>query len=346
MEIDSFLRKLPKVELHAHLNGSLSRSTMLELQRYYADSGMTDNMNAFFDEFEMAAGDPRSFSDCFQVFRIAHNLTTTPSALEIALFSTLKEFQDDGCCYIELRSTPRDTQYMSKRQYIDTLVKSIRTSPQHLTIITRLIISICRHSPLADAEEIADLAIEFYKSYPDIVVGIDFSGNPTVGSFKDFVPALSRAREAGLKVTLHCGEVFNPSEVQEMLEFKPERIGHGTCIHPKYRGTDETWVNLCKSRIPVELCLTSNVNSKSISDYDSHHFKYYYTAGIPLVICTDDKGVFSTSLSHEYKICAETFHLEPSKLAELSLKACDYIFAEDMRTKVKEIISNFVQKNC
>lgn len=63
---------------------------------------------------------------CFQIFGIAHSLTTTPHALGLAASLTIKEFQEDGCCYLELRSTPRDTQHMTKKEYIDTLISTIK----------------------------------------------------------------------------------------------------------------------------------------------------------------------------------------------------------------------------
>lgn len=63
---------------------------------------------------------------CFQVFSIAHSLTSTPATLAMATKLTLQEFQDDGCCYIELRSTPKDTPYMDKRQYIDTIIQAMQ----------------------------------------------------------------------------------------------------------------------------------------------------------------------------------------------------------------------------
>lgn len=66
------------------------------------------------------------FHSCFQLFGIAHSLTTTPEALKMATLLTLQEFQDDGCCYIELRSSPRETPYMSRRQYVETLIKTMR----------------------------------------------------------------------------------------------------------------------------------------------------------------------------------------------------------------------------
>ncbi|XP_047989712.1 adenosine deaminase-like protein [Leguminivora glycinivorella] len=343
MDLTSFCRELPKVELHAHLGGSLSQSTMLQLKRLYADSGIPDKTNAFFDEFQIAAGDTRSLSDCFQVFSIAHSLTSMPQALALATSLTLEEFQNDGCVYIELRSTPRETPYMSKKEYIDTIVQAIRRSSINLTIISKLIISIDRRSTSQSAEETTDLAIEFYQNYPEVVVGIELSGDPTAGQFKDFVPALTRAREAGMKITLHCGEICNPAEILEMLAWKPDRIGHGTMIHPRLGGTTETWEALCQLKIPVEICLTSNVNTKLIANYEAHQFKECCEAMVPVIICTDDKGVFATSLSQEYQICAETFGLDQSQVARLALDASQHIFDDDARKLVTDKILNFIE---
>ncbi|XP_047545810.1 adenosine deaminase-like protein [Vanessa atalanta] len=343
MDVVTFCHDVPKIELHAHLNGSLSRSTMLQLQRCLADLGMTDKSNAFLDEFQMSSGDSKNLSEVFPLFAIAHELTSIPQTLAMATALTLQEFEDDGCCYIELRSTPKETLHMSYKQYIEAIIQTLKNNTA--SIIACLIISINRSSHQQEIDIITDLAIEYHKKYPDLVVGIELSGNPAVGKFQHFVPVLTKAREAGLKITLHCGEICNPQEVIEMLKFKPERIGHAVCIHPLYGGNDETWQLLCKSQIPVEVCLTSNVSTKSTPDYSSHHFKELYNANIPITICTDDKGVFATSLSQEYRICAETFGIDPSKLARISLRSCDYIFSEDKRKTLSDKILNFINKN-
>ncbi|CAH2091744.1 unnamed protein product [Euphydryas editha] len=343
MDLDTFCREMPKIELHAHLNGSLSRSTMVSLQRYLADLGVKDKTNAFIEKFQMSSGDSKTLSDVFPLFKIAQELTSVPESLAMATAMTMQEFEEDGCCYIELRSTPRETSHMTHKQYIETIVQTMKNDK--FSIIPCFIISINRSSPKNEVEMITDLAIEYHKKYPDLVVGIELSGNPAVGKFSHFLPALTRSREAGLKVTLHCGEIPNPQEVTEMLKFRPDRIGHGVCIHPNHGGNEEIWQLLCKSQIPVEVCLTSNVNTKSTLSYGSHHFKELYNANVPIVICTDDKGVFATSLSQEYRICAETIGIDPSKLVRLSLRACDYIFSDDKKKNVRDKILNFINKN-
>ncbi|GBP03266.1 Adenosine deaminase-like protein [Eumeta japonica] len=247
MALDNFYHNLPKVELHAHLNGSLSSATLLQLKRFHADSGILDKTNAFIDEFFVSAGDTRSLSDCFQVFGIAHALTSVPEAVGLATALTLKEFEEDGCCYVELRSTPRQTENMSRTQYVDAIIKSIERS-------------------ISTAKEITSLAIEYHNSYPDIVLGLELSGDPTIGKFQDFVPFLNQARAAGLKITLHCGEVANEQEILEMLDFQPERIGHGICIHPRLGGSDKTWQKLCDMKIPVAVPADANLPGKALSD--------------------------------------------------------------------------------
>ncbi|CAH2236163.1 adenosine deaminase-like protein isoform X1 [Pararge aegeria] len=344
MDLQTFCQELPKLELHAHLNGSLSRSTMTFIKRFLALTGMADESDVFLDEFQVGPSDTKNLSDCFQVFDIAHKLTITKETLTMATALTLREFERDGCCYIELRSTPRQTAHLTISEYIETVVQSMKSARER-GLICCFIISINRNSSKEDADVIVDHAIEYHTKYPDIVVGVELSGNPAVGMFQDFVPALDKARKAGLKITLHCGEICNTQEVIEMINFKPERIGHGIYIHPKFGGNDTTWDLLRNSRIPVEICLTSNVNTKSTPDFNSHHFKEFYNANIPVVLCTDDKGVFSTSLSQEYHICGETYGIEQSKLARLSLKACNYIFAEDVRKILTEKILNFINKN-
>lgn len=92
--------------------------------------------------------------------------------------------------------------------------KIFRESSQNLNIISRLIISINRSSPVSEAEEITSLAIDFIKSHPDVVVGVELSGNPNVGKFEEFIPSLLKARVAGLKVVLinKCSFRCLPSE--------------------------------------------------------------------------------------------------------------------------------------
>lgn len=160
---------------------------------------------------------------------------------------------------------------MSKREFLEGMVAGVlEVQKTDRRIIVTILVSINRGQPVTDAEENVDLALEFAKLYPKIFVGIDFSGNPTKGSFRDFLPSLEKARKGSLYLTLHCAEVENDCEVLEMLEFRPDRIGHFT--QPPYEAVKK----VVELQIPIELCVTSNVKSGTVNIVRDHQFGIYY----------------------------------------------------------------------
>lgn len=98
-------------------------------------------------------------------------------------------------------------------------------------ILVKLIVSMSRRDDLELSMENVDLAIKYTKIYPDVICGVDLSGDPAHKTFIDFVPLLQKAKEHGLKLALHCGEIDNQSEITDMLNFGMDRLGHGTFIN-------------------------------------------------------------------------------------------------------------------
>eukprot|EP00884_Botryococcus_braunii_P003980 jgi/Botrbrau1/13583/Bobra.0307s0005.2 len=185
----------------------------------------------------------------------------------------------------------------------------------------RLVLSIDRRETTDEALRTVEIA-GLYRSRG--IVGIDLSGNPSLGQWSTWLPALKRAKDLGLKVTLHAAEVYRPEETQHMLAFQPDRLGHMCCLDTELESS------LLSSGIPVELCLTSNVLTESVPDYPDHHFSKLYKAGHPIVLCTDDSGVFDTSLSREYALAAKAFNLSPKELQRLSQAAVQLTFLTDI----------------
>lgn len=98
-------------------------------------------------------------------------------------------------------------------------------------ILVKLIVSINRRESLESSMENVDLAIKYAKLHPNIICGVDLSGDPTQKTFTDFMPLLTKAKDNGLKLALHCGEIDNESEIADMLNFGMDRLGHGTYIN-------------------------------------------------------------------------------------------------------------------
>ncbi|XP_004273982.1 adenosine deaminase-like protein isoform X1 [Orcinus orca] len=322
----TFYSELPKVELHAHLNGSISSNTIKKL------IAKKPGLKIHYQMTMIDKGKKRTLEECFQMFQIIHQLTTGPEDILMVTKDVIKEFADDGVKYLELRSTPRENATgMTKKTYVESVLEGIKQSKQeNLDIDVRYVISVDRRGGPSVAKETVKLAEEFFLSTEDTVLGLDLSGDPTVGQAKDFLEPLLEAKKSGLKLALHLSEIPNQKEeTQVLLDLLPDRIGHGTFLNSLEGGSLDLVDFVRQHQIPLELCLTSNVKSQTVPSYKQHHFGFWYSMLHPAVICTDDKGVFATYLSQEYQLAAETFHLTQSQVWDLSYESISYIFASD-----------------
>lgn len=157
----------------------------------------------------------------------------------------IEDFYNDNVIYLELRTMPKDVNGMTKEEYIQSVVRAIKANKKNITV--KLLLSINRNQTLHDSEESLKVMIQMKENYPDVIKGIDLSGDPNVGSFNHGL--FLKARESGFLVALHCAEIRNNEEVQQMMEFQPDRLGHCTFLHPKYGGTQNNWDMYCKLKI-------------------------------------------------------------------------------------------------
>ncbi|PNF24112.1 hypothetical protein B7P43_G03245 [Cryptotermes secundus] len=232
---------------------------------------------------------------------------------------------------------------MSKAQYIQAMVDAIQNSTDG-QILVKLMVSLDRQQGQESASETLDAVLTAHSQNPKLIVGLDLSGDPMKGSLTDYLPSLAHARNAGLKISIHCAEIPNPDEVEKILDFHPDRLGHCTCIHPLYGGSQELWIKLLNSHIPVELCLTSNVKCGTAESYKKHHFIHLFSVKHPVVLATDDKGVFSTSLSEEYMLTADSHGLSREQLWQMALSSIDYTFAsEEEKNQLKDMFLQIKQ---
>ncbi|KAK1678200.1 hypothetical protein QYE76_039048 [Lolium multiflorum] len=338
---------LPKVELHAHLNGSVRNSTLLDLAKQLGDQGLI----VFEDFKDVITKNSRSLPECFKLFDLFHILTTDHDTVTRITKEVVGDFAAENVVYLEIRTTPKNNEGkgMTKRSYMNAVIKGLKAvedvdvvlfdsnlrtdetlSPTPMSdlagdmkkqkIYVRLLLSIDRRETASAALDTVNLAMEMKDQG---VVGIDLSGNPVVGEWETYLPALEHAKELGIPITIHCGEVPNRKEIQAVLDFCPQRLGHVCCLN------DEEWKKLKSSMIPVEICLTSNVMTGGTPSLELHHFADLYNAKHPLSLCTDDSGLFSTSLSNEYYLVASTFGLSKAELFRLAQGAVEFVFADD-----------------
>lgn len=341
-DLKEFCRKLPKIELHAHLNGSISSTTMQKLLKQHKEKrrkeGREDDVMPQIWETTILKGERRTLDDCFVMFKMIHTIVCDEESVEMVAHDVVCEFDEDGVVYLELRSTPRANPAtgMTKHSYIEAVLSGIDRAMTECTTMrhVRLLLSIDRRHSVTEAHDTIQLASEYLSksetAHQARVVGIDLSGDPTAGDIVTLVPVLRSAKDKGLKLAVHIAEVpYRNEEIELLLSTQPDRLGHGTFIHRDVGGSLDIENRVSASRIPIEVCLTSNVKGQTVPNYENHHLAVWYRKGHPVVICTDDKGVFSTTLSEEYVIASQTFSLSQQELLQLACSAVDYIFETD-----------------
>jgi len=325
----SWCKKLPKVELHAHLNGSIRTSTWKELA--IAKLGHDATMHV---DDEAARS---SIENCFRVFDLIYKVTTSLDVIARITREMIEDWSADNVKYLEIRTTPRAIPGtpMNKRSYIETVLSTIKeVAPKH-DIVVGLIVSINRGENSDEAMETAKLALEFHSKG---VVGLDLCGNPKIGHFNTFLPVLQFAKANGLKITLHFAEVYNPEESKGMLHFKPDRLSHACYLDGQIKEL------LQQSGIPIEMCITSNIVTHSVKTYCEHHFHEFMRRNHPLALNTDDAGVMSTTLSREYGVAAYHFNLSREDVFSMVLSSINCIFSDDsVKTSLRHKFSDIIQ---
>ncbi|KAG8908491.1 hypothetical protein FRB99_005849 [Tulasnella sp. 403] len=309
----SFIQNLPKAELHAHLNGSIPITTLQKLANERPrnlqpsldnDPEEVDIVQAGLDVLRRGV-QLTAISDFFGLFPAIYSLTSNPTALRQAAADVLNAFLDPQeiggvvipaeCAYLELRSTPRQTSQMTRKEYVEAVLDEVEKYPADQAA---LIVSVDRRMSVQEAHECVDLAIALNEAGRRIV-GVDLCGDPCAGDMKEFLSAFQKVKEAGLGLTLHIAEVNEPDiapDTDTLLSADPSRLGHATFL------TAEEQVLVNQKKIPIEICLTSNLLCKTVASLDDHHVRWYLQAGHPVAICTDDTLPFRTSMTAEYAL--------------------------------------------
>ncbi|KAL6720012.1 hypothetical protein ACLMJK_001933 [Lecanora helva] len=322
-----YTRSLPKIELHAHLTGSITPQVLHSIWQQLKEDGSDISLD---DPLERLSKErPWNIQTFFPLFSsYIYALISTREAIISSTNSVLYDFWADGVIYLELRTTPRSSDSVSKQEHVAAILDCIESFEHKASMSTYLILSIDRRNTLKQAQKVVELALKFRNRG---VVGIDLCGDPSKGDVSIFAPAFIEAKKAGLKVTLHFAEVPQSStfaELETLLTFQPDRLRHVICVPEEVKSEIERRKLVIERRkLVVELCVTCNVQAGLTEDgVEGHHFAAWYGQGSPVILCTDDVGIFGSKLSNEYLLVAQHFGLNRKQLRHLCYEGIDAIF--------------------
>lgn len=314
-DLRQFCFLLPKIELHAHLNGCIRSSTFRQLLSSPDDQKRLDTLDQ-----QLHQGDSHvRMKNVFEKFDLLRSCVTNLETIRRITSETLEDFHRDNVIYVELRTRPRsfDNGQIPAELYVETILDVMKNFDENIR--SRLILSIDRTQTVEQAMETLKLA----EKYRPMVVGLDLSGDPNVKSFERFRPVFDLAKQLNLSTTIHIGELPDDECLKEndaIIDYQPTRLGHFN-----FRTRDQE-LRVISKGIPLEICPTSNTLTMKLSNLNDHHFQTFYTHRHPMAICTDDSGLMNCSSSSEIFDLAQAFELKRKDIFQLMFETSKMIF--------------------
>ncbi len=309
-----FVQSLPKAELHCHLDGSMRVETIIELAK---DAGVTLPSTKP-DELKkiLTIGmDCQSLEEYLKVFDITTSVLQTADALTRATYELAEDCARENVRYLEIRFSPilHINNGLKLTQIVEAVLKGKNMAERDFNIKIGIIICSIRHMDTDMSLILAELTVA-YKNRG--VVGFDLAGAEENFPAKKHAEAFNLIINNNINTTVHAGEAYGPPSIHQAIHtISANRIGHGTRLRED--GDLLNYVN--DHRIPLEMCITSNVQTKAVASFAHHPIKFYFDYGIRVTLNTDNRLVSGITLTDEYMIAIDKYHFTPDELKYLIL---------------------------
>jgi adenosine deaminase len=310
----SILHALPKTDLHVHLDGSIRPATLFDLAK---SQGVRlpvrgrAGLRSFLDRLTAGV----SLPTYLKAFDLTLSILQRADALERVAFELAEDAHMENVRYMEVRYCPalhlkRD---LTLHSTVDAVQRGLSEAGRRYGIRTGTIICGIRHLSPKLSLELADLAVAYVGRG---VVGFDLAGAEKDYPAKAHREAFDRVLRNNVNVTVHAGEAFGPGSIRQALHYcGAHRIGHGTRLREDPMTLD--YVN--DHRIPLEMCLTSNVQTQATPSFQAHPFREYLKLGVRVTLNTDNRLVSSTTMTDELDRAVRTFDLDPIDVRQVLL---------------------------
>src|SRR3989338_6221390 len=300
------LKALPKVELHRHLEGSITIPLTLAWSKKYGLPLPPQNPAE-----GIQVKTPMPLPKVLERLSYQQRCFQDRESVETLTYEVLKDIAQDNIKLIELRFSPgfmAEPKHLSFDTIMEATLSAKERAQKDFEIAVGFILISSRELGVEICEETINLALRWKKE----IVGIDLAGDETNFHPELFEKPFQRAHKAGLFITTHSGEVSHPSHITTSIQkLKASRIGHGVQAIQ-----DENVIRyLAQNKIPLELCPTSNFITQAIPHIKEHPLKKFMELGVEVTINSDDPTLFGTTLTQEYEICVRElgFSLEEIK---------------------------------
>lgn len=308
--LHEFARRLPKVELHVHLEGSIQPATLLQLARRNGQPLPASDAASLRAYYQF-----RNFSHFLDLYITILKCLRTPADYRLIAYEFGREMARQNIRYAEVTFTIISNVKYSGLPWqviLDALNAGRADAAAEFGVRWGWIFDIVRDSPDSQ-REVVEMALAGRERG---VVALGLAGDECLGTAATFQPGFDAAAEAGLPGIPHTGELCGPDKMWEVIRYlQPYRLQHGV------RAIEDPALveHLRANRIGVDLCPTSNVRLGVYPDYASHPLRRLWDAGLLVTVNSDDPPLFGTDLNHEYELLVDHFGFTAEELVEVSL---------------------------
>jgi adenosine deaminase len=327
----SILKKLPKVLLHEHLDGAMRPQSVIDLAQVAGYTELPTNDAPALAEWFHRGANQGSLAKYLEGFKHTIAVTQTEEALERVAYEQAEDLSQDGVVYYETRFAPvfHTTRGLTHQQVVAAVLKGMARGRQTFGIQSGLIICAMRNMNVS--LEMAELAVDFRERG---VVGFDLAGEEGGYPPKKHVDAFHYIQRENFNITIHAGEGFGKESIWQAIQYcGAHRIGHGTRLIDDIAVSNGRAVKLgdlaqyvLDKRIPLEICLLSNVHTGATPSLEQHPFKILYQEKFRVTLNTDNRLMSNTTMTKEFEAASEAFGLTIDDFEKISVNAMKSAF--------------------
>lgn len=301
---------LKKVDLHCHLDGSLNLNQVSKWTR--KNVGDVEKLLELQEK-----GNKEQYKECLAYPK---TLLQTKMRLKDAAVQLCKDLESDYVIYAEVRLDPLS--HISKGMNINDVISTVLEGFKESSLKVKLILCMKRDREFEENKIVIDAAKRYSKKG---VVAVDLIGDECAYPTRSFKELFDYAKTVGIPFVIHAGEFGTAKDIDAAISFGASRIGHGVKAITSF----ETMEKLKKHNIPLEICLSSNVDSGLYEKYSDNPVQRLADSGVTVIACTDNRTLSNTTLTDEYNTLNRVFDFTIKELTDMNKLAIEHSFASD-----------------
>lgn len=339
-----FIRRLPKAELHLHLEGSVDPLTLSQLsEKHHTPFPWASNRykplpnshrSLSVDE-AAALYDYEDFTGFLIAFKSVTERLRDPEDFELITYRLVEKLAAEGCLHAEVFVSVGVIFW--RGQEFDPLFEGLEhgrlRAEKDFGTSLYWIFDAVRHFGPDEGEKVLAKALQL-RERASSVIGIGIGGDERIAAPELFAQVYAQAAKAGLRLSVHAGETVGPQSIYGALDaLKAERLGHALSA----AGDPALLARLVREQVPLELCITSNLRTSCCAELAAHPLRRYFDAGALVTLNTDDPEMFQTSLVREYQLAQDAFGFTNEELRQLAANSfhASWLPAERKRELLK-----------